>query len=309
MTDLEALAKRYLTYMAVRNLAAGTIKQHRFYLRRFFEFLAENGVDDVAGITLEVVRSYQTHLYEHINQRGESNCASTQNNGLKVVRAFLRFLVGEGLVGGDPSRDVAYARQPKRLPRSVLTQIEMKRILHAPNTKAVLGYRDRAILELLYSTGLRKEEVNNLLLTDVDYREGYVRVNSGKGDKDRVVPLGKIACRYLENYVKAVRPSLIRDPYEDHLFLSLRGRRLSRNVIWEIVRRCAAWSKVMKKVSPHTFRHTCATLMLRNKANIRHIQELLGHASLNTTQVYTSVAITDLKEAHAKCHPREKDDE
>jgi integrase/recombinase XerD len=309
MTDLESLSKRYLTYMAVRNLAAGTIKQHRFYLRRFFEFLDENGVDDVGAITREVVRGYQTHLYEHINRRGESNCASTQNNGLKVVRAFLRFLVGEGLVGGDPSREVAYARQPKRLPRSVLTQVEMKKILHAPNTKAVLGYRDRAILELLYSTGLRKEEVNNLLLTDVDYLEGYVRVNSGKGDKDRVVPLGKIACRYLENYVKAVRPSLIRDPCEDHLFLSLRGRRLSRNVIWEIVRRCATWSKVMKKVSPHTFRHTCATLMLRNKANIRHIQELLGHASLNTTQVYTSVAITDLKEAHAKCHPRERDDE
>ena len=309
MTDLESLSKRYLTYMAVRNLAAGTIKQHRFYLRRFFEFLDENGVDDVGAITREVVRGYQTHLYEHINRRGESNCASTQNNGLKVVRAFLRFLVGEGLVVGDPSREVAYARQPKRLPRSVLTQVEMKKILHAPNTKAVLGYRDRTILELLYSTGLRKEEANNLLLTDVDYLDGYVRVNSGKGDKDRVVPLGKIACRYLENYVKAVRPSLIRDPCEDHLFLSLRGRRLSRNVIWEIVRRCATWSKIMKKVSPHTFRHTCATLMLRNKANIRHIQELLGHASLNTTQVYTSVAITDLKEAQAKCHPREKDEE
>lgn len=309
MTDLEALAERYLKSMAVRNLAPGTINNHRFYLRRFFEFLGENRVGNVAGITRETVRDYQTSLYEHVNRRGEPNCASTQNNGLKVVKAFLRYLVGEGLIVDDPSREVTYARQPKRLPRSVLTQGEMKKILHAPNTKAVLGYRNRAILELLYSTALRKEEVNNLLLTDVDYREGYVRVNAGKGNKDRVVPLGKIACRYLENYVKEVRPTLIRDPYENHVFLSLRGRRLSRNVIWEIVRRCAAWSKVMKRVSPHTFRHTCATLMLRNKANLRHIQELLGHASLNTTQVYTAVSITDLKEAHAKCHPREKDRE
>lgn len=309
MTDLATFAERYLAHMAVRNLALGTIKQHRFYLRRFFGFLDENDVDDVAGITREIVRDYQTYLYGHTNRRGEPNCASTQNNGLKVVKAFLRYLVDEGLVVGDPSRDVTYARQPKRLPRSVLTQGEMKKILHAPNTKAALGYRDRAILELLYSTGLRKEEVNNLLLTDVDYKEGFVRVNAGKGNKDRVVPLGKIACRYLESYVKEVRPLLIRNPLEDHLFLSLRGRRMSRNVIWEIVRRCAVWSKIMKKVSPHTFRHTCATLMLRNKANIRHIQELLGHASLNTTQVYTSVAITDLKEAHAKCHPRERDRE
>jgi len=307
VTDLEALAERYLKSMKVRNLAPGTIKHHRFYLRRFFEFLGESGIDDVGAISREIVRAYQTRLYEHLSGRGEPNSVSTQNNGLKVVKAFLRFLGGEGLIVGDPSREIAYARQPKRLPRSVLTQAEMKKILQAPNTKSVLGYRDRTILELLYSTGLRKQEVNNLLLTDVDYQDGFVRVNAGKGNKDRVVPLGRIACRYLENYVKAVRPSLNRDPYEKHLFLSLRGRPLSRNVIWDVVRRCVTVSKIMKKVSPHTFRHTCATLMLRNKANIRHIQELLGHASLNTTQVYAAVSITDLKEAHAKCHPRERE--
>lgn len=309
MSDMDALAERYLKFLAVLNLAPGTIKNHRIYLRRFFEFLSEHGIKDVAVITRETVRVYQTRLYEHINRRGEPDSVSTQNSGLKTVKAFLRFLVEEGVIVSDPSREVGYARQPKRLPRSVLTSSEMKKLLRAPNTKAVVGYRDRAILELLYSTGLRKQEVNNLLLTDVDYAEGFVRVNSGKGDKDRVVPLGKIASRYLENYVKAVRPSLIRDPYEHHLFLSLRGKRLSKNVIWELVRRSVARSKLKKKISPHTFRHTCATLMLRNKANIRHIQELLGHASLNSTQVYASVSITDLKEAHAKCHPREKDSE
>jgi len=123
------------------------------------------------------------------------------------------------------------------------------------------------------------------------------------------VPLGKIACRYLENYIKAVRPSLIRDPYENHLFLSLRGKRLSKNVVWETVRRYAGRARLKKTVSPHTFRHTCATLMLRNRANIRHIQEMLGHASLNSTQVYASVSIADLKEVHTRCHPRERDRE
>ena len=143
----------------------------------------------------------------------------------------------------------------------------------------------------------------------MDCQEGFLRVNSGKGGKDRVVPVGRIACRYLENYILAVRPSLLRDPHNDHLFLSLKGNKLSKNMAWEIVKKHAQRAGIRKVVSPHTFRHTCATLMLRNKANIRHIQEMLGHSSLDSTQVYTSVSITDLKEVHSKCHPRERDRE
>jgi integrase/recombinase XerD len=156
---------------------------------------------------------------------------------------------------------------------------------------------------------VRRGELKNLLLQDVDYTDGLLRINSGKGNKDRVVPIGKIACRYLENYIKAVRPSFIRHPYNNHLFLSLRGNRFSHNALTDMVKSYARKAKIKKNISPHTFRHTCATLMLRNKANVRHIQELLGHASLDTTQVYTSVSIADLKEVHSKCHPREKDNE
>lgn len=123
------------------------------------------------------------------------------------------------------------------------------------------------------------------------------------------MPLGRIACRYLENYIRSVRPNLIKDPYNHHLFLSSRGNKLSRNVVWELVRKYAKKAKGKKKVSPHTFRHTCATAMLRNKADVRAVQELLGHESLNTTQVYTRVTINDLKEVHSRCHPREKDKE
>jgi len=168
---------------------------------------------------------------------------------------------------------------------------------------------DRAIIEVFYSTGIRRNELINLEISDVDYHEGFVRINSGKGNKDRVVPIGKIACRYIENYVKGVRPMLVKDPRDNHLFLTINGTKISENRVWQLVKTYSRKTKIKKNITTHTFRHTCATLMLKNKANIRHIQELLGHSSLDSTQVYTSVTITDLKEVHSKCHPREKDKE
>jgi integrase/recombinase XerD len=304
MIDLQ---EKYREHLTLLNYSSGTIKGHLFYLNRFLRYLKEMGIEEITGVTKDTIRNYQTHLYEEINIRGGPNSVSSQNNALQVVKSFFRFLCENDYLVGDPSREISYARLPKRLPRSILTQAEMKRLLHAPDTRTAMGYRDRAILEVLYSTALRKEEINHLLLQDVDYNDGFLQVNSGKGKKDRVVPVGKIACRYLENYIKAVRPSFIRDPYNNHLFLSLKGNKLSKNVLWGMIKRYARRAKIKKTISPHTFRHTCATLMLRNKANIRHIQEMLGHASLDSTQVYTSVSITDLKEVHSRCHPREKD--
>jgi integrase/recombinase XerD len=303
------LAEKYQRHLTVRNYAPGTIRGNLFYLNRFLSFLKERGIREISGVTKDVIQAYQTDLYERINRRGEPNSVASQNNAMKAVKSFFRFLAKEGYLIGDPGRDVSYARAPKRLPRSILTQTEAKKVLHAPDVKTVLGYRDRTLLEVLYSTGIRKEEAINLEVRDVDCHDGFLRVNQGKGGKDRVVPVGRIACRYLENYVLAVRPCLIRDPRNDHLFLSLKGNKLSKNMLWEIVKKHAERANIKKVVSPHTFRHTCATLMLRNRANIRHIQEMLGHASLDSTQVYTAVSITDLKEVHGKCHPREKDRE
>jgi integrase/recombinase XerD len=309
MSDLQAFAEKYRQHLTVRNYAPRTISGDIFYLNRFFKYLAEMGITDISAITKDTIRDYQTHLYEAINRKGQPNTVSYQNGNLKSVKAFFRFLAANNYLVSDPAKDISYAKTPKRLPRSILDQREMKKLLHAPNNKTALGYRDRTVLEVLYSSGIRKEELINLQLADVDYHDGFVRINSGKGSKDRVVPIGKIACRYLENYIKAVRPMLVKNLHINNVFLSLKGNRLSKNVVWEIVKRHSKKAKTKKNVSPHTFRHTCATLMLRNKANIRHIQELLGHASLDTTQVYASVSIADLKEVHKKCHPREKDQE
>jgi integrase/recombinase XerD len=301
--------QEYLRSLKVRNFSRRTIAGLRWKVGKFIEHLEKQGIVEVFAITREVVSSYQVELYEKLNKLGKPNTVSYQNDMLSAVKQFMSFLKEHDYIVSDPARDVPYAKAPKPLPRGVLSSSEARKILHAPDTKSVIGYRDRARLEVLYSTGIRKEELNNLSISDVDYTDGFLRVENGKGGKDRIVPLGRIACRYLENYIKSVRPELLRDPHEKHLFLSGRYRKLSKNVVWELIKKYAKKAKIHKNVHPHTFRHTCATAMLRNKANIRVVQELLGHSSLNSTQIYTHLSITDLKEVHARCHPREKDKE
>jgi integrase/recombinase XerD len=307
MSDLTAFKDKYRQYITVIRFAPGTIKGYGYSLNRFLAYLAEQGIHEITAVTKDTIQNYQTRLYETVNRKGEPNSAFHQNNNLKAVKGFFRYLAENNYLISDPAKDVSYARTPKRLPRSILTSPEAKKVIHATNTRTTIGYRDRTILEVFYSTGIRREELINLALGDVDCTQGLVRVNSGKGNKDRVVPIGKIACRYIENYVKAVRPELIRDPADNHLFLTMNGTRISENRVWQLVKIYSRKTRIKKNITTHTFRHTCATLMLRNKANIRHIQEMLGHSSLEATQVYTRVSVTDLKEVHAKCHPREKD--
>jgi integrase/recombinase XerD len=141
----------------------------------------------------------------------------------------------------------------------------------------------------------------------VDYQDGLIKVNNGKGGKDRFVPIGRIACRYLENYIKSVRPELMINKAEDHLFLTMRGSRMSKNIVWDLVKKYTRKAKIKKNVHPHTFRHSFATGMLKNKADLNTIRKILGHSSLTTTQIYTHLTITDLKAVHKRCHPREKD--
>jgi len=307
MNDLDLYMEKYLDHLAIMNFVPLTIKGHRHLLNRFRVFLEEMGVMEVAKVTPEILRDYQTALSERVNLKGEPISPFTQNGNLKVVKALFRFLVEENYLLGDPSRNLRYARRPKILPRSFLTKEEMRRLLKAPDTQTVLGYRDRAMLELMYSTGLRRAEVSNLMLGDVDSQDGFLRVNRGKGRKDRVVPLGKIACRYVENYVKAVRPMLMGSKTHACLFVTDRGNPCSNFVVGHVVKLNAAKAKLEKKVTPHTLRHTCATLMMKNRAHVRHIQELLGHELLESTQVYTQVTIVDLKEEHRKHHPRERE--
>lgn len=306
--SLDSLIQEFLKTLKVRNLSPTHIKGVAWRLGKFLLYLAGREITEVTGITKEVIATFQIEQYERINPMGRPNSVGHQNQMLSAVKQFTSYLKEYDYIVSDPARDIRYAKTPKSLPRGILTPTEARKILHAPDTKSVIGYRDRTILEILYTSGIRKDELIGLTLDNVDYTDGFLRV-VGKGNKERVVPLGRIACRYLENYIKSVRPELLRDPYEKTVFLSQRHRPLSKNMVWELTKRHARKAKIAKNVHPHTSRHTCATQMLRNKAHIRAVQELLGHESLDSTQVYTHVSITDLKEIHASCHPREKDKE
>lgn len=305
--SLEALTADYIRSLKVRNFSNRTLAAVAWKLQKFIDYLYAQDIGQVDRISGQTMGNYQLHLYQCINRKGAPNSVAYQNGLLSAAKNFTRFLKDNDYIVTDPGRAVAYAKQPQRLPRGVLTPAEARKILHAPDTQTVIGYRDRAILEVLYSSGIRKMELNNLTLADVDYHDGFLRINEGKGRKDRIVPIGRIACRYLENYIKSVRPELIIDPYNQHLFLTLRGAKFSKNALWELIKKYARKARIKKNVHPHTFRHSCATSMLKNRADIVTIQKLLGHASLDSTQVYTHLSIMDLKEVHSRCHPREKD--
>lgn len=304
---LSLLGERYRQYLEVINRSVQTVRSYKWHLRKFFNYLAEIDITDVQEVTSKIVLDYQKHLFYSDNTKGRQDTIRTQNNHLKVVKDFFRFLYEEDYTAHNPAKEIAYAKEPQSLPKIILTKEEAKKIIRQPDINTILGYRDRAILELLYSTGIRRDELRNIQLEDVDYEAGFVRINKGKGNKDRVVPLGRIACKYLENYIKGVRVEFCKVKESKHLFLSKKSVRLGKNILGCLIERYTKQANLKKHVTCHTFRHTCATHMVRNRANLRHVQEMLGHKSLNTTQKYIQLTITDLKEAHRKYHPRERD--
>jgi integrase/recombinase XerD len=222
------------------------------------------------------------------------------------VKSFFRYLLKTNQILYDPTIDIELPPRKKNLPKDIMTKSEVFRVLNQPNPDTALGLRDKAILELLYSTGIRNQELRNLTIYDVDTVNNEVRINQGKGNKDRVIPLGEIASNYIEEYVRYARQKLLKDKENKVLFITKNGFKINHaNLIW-LVNKYVQRAKIKKHITPHSFRHTCATHLLKNKASLRHIQELLGHASIETTQIYTQVELSDLKKAHKKYHPREK---
>ena len=306
----DELVEKYAEHLRALNRSPKNIRTHARRVRRFFEFAAGRGVTDAADVTAALVLDYQKHVSNEINSRGTISAASTQNQHIAVLAVFFRYLRQAEYAIHDPTREIQYARVPQRLPRAIMTLQEVKKLLRQPDVNTVLGYRDRAILEVLYSTGVRRHELLSLRVEDVNVESGFVTVRQGKGMKDRVVPLGTIAARYLETYLNGIRPELLKrgsDPATPTLIVSGRGRRMGYNTLAQMVEKYTRLAGIKHPVTPHTFRHTCATHMIRNRAGIRHVQEMLGHTNLATTQKYLSLTITDLKEAHSRFHPREKD--
>lgn len=312
--SLPLLLERYLATLEARGLAAQTVAHQRLYLGQLLAWLAARGIEDLRRVTPQVLESYRRAVAAHRYRasrapRAPWRALTPQGRHTRLLAAcrYLRFLVGERLLLADPSAALVIAPPPRSLPRRVLNESQVRRLLEATDTTP-LGIRARAILELLYSSGLRRAEVAALDLQDLDLTGGTVLVRRGKGGKGRVVPLGATAARALLRYIEDVRPLWLESAATTALFLAASGcgragQRLSTSSIWLTVRHAAA-SSGLGRVATHALRHAVATHLVRAGADVRHVQEILGHSKVETTEIYTHVAVRDLARAHARSHPR-----
>ena len=298
-----AAVRRYLDYLAVeRGLAANTLSAYRRDLHRYAGWLAATGVDDPAAAGEADLVAFLGAMRAASTPEGTGYRASSVARSLAAVRGFHRFLVRERLAGTDPSRDLDTPKVPASLPKALSVE-EVEALLGAVAGHDRLAMRDRALLETLYAAGLRVSEATGLDVDDLDLDDGAVRA-FGKGSKERLVPIGRAARRALEAYLVRARPLLAGPRAGPALFLNAQGTRLTRQGCWKILRRHARHAGLQDKVSPHVLRHSFATHLLAGGADIRSVQELLGHASLATTQVYTRVTPDRLREVYLRAHPR-----
>lgn len=301
--SIEAHLVEFGEWMGVRGYSPRTIEDRTRRLRLVQVWLAERGVTRTAEVTKPMLDRYQRYLFHYRQPNGQPLTFLTQKGRLSPVRAFFKWATKTNRILFNPASELELPRVEHRLPRYVLTVEEVEATMCQPDLTDPLGVRDRAILEVLYSCGLRRSEVVRLRLFDVDAVRGSVFVDQGKNHKDRVVPIGERALAWLDRYVTQVRAGFVVEPDDGWLFLGLEGHPLSPASATTRVRRYLDGAGISKAGSCHLFRHTMATLMLEGGADIRFIQAILGHAELSTTQIYTHVSVAQLRAIHAATHP------
>lgn len=290
-------------HLKKRGYSPNTIRDQCKHIRAFTLYLEDIGIGDVREVTLPVLREYQKELYWKNSAYGRPYTPHTLVTKICALRSYFRYLLAENLILTNPA---LYLKLPKpdRIPRNVLSLSEAEALLSQPGRKTFQDIRDKAILELFYSTGIRRQELIDLNVMDVDLKQEVLFIRKGKGGNDRVVPLGKWASRYLKKYLEKRKKV---SPDEKALFLCERGlRRVSYSLVGQIVKVYAERAYIGKKISCHTLRHTCAVHFLEGGADLRSVQELLGHRNIGTTQIYLKVSQDELKKVHKKCHPRGK---
>jgi integrase/recombinase XerD len=308
LTTARDQAASFLDHLsAERGLAANTVSAYRRDLRRYTDFLESQGVKDAASARDEDVASFVAHMSAAKTAEGKPYKAASVARALASVRAFHRFLLLEGQSQYDPAADVVRPKVPRNLPRP-LTVAEVSMLIDCASGSEPASLRDRALLELLYGAGLRVSELVTLDVDDLDLEEPSVRV-MGKGSKERVVPMGGYARDALTQYLRDGRPSLATRRSRAALFLNQRdGGRLTRQGCTDVLASYVSRARIRRKVSPHTLRHSFATHLLEGGADVRVVQELLGHASVATTQIYTLVTREHLREVYVTSHPRARKD-
>ena len=291
-------------HLKVLNRTSATIES---YCENARLYLAEMD-KDIKAVTASDMKAYVASLFAHKTDDNKKYATSTVIVKVRALKRFFEFLENANHIFINPMEYIQEPKKEKKQPRPVLTVKEVQKILEQPNLGTLIGIRDRTVLELFYSTGIRLNELCNLTIYDADLQGGMLRINQGKGQKDRVVPMGKHAVRFLREYITKVRPHYTKKhPRNRSLIVDRYGKPISKQMVGIHVRNYARDAKVKKKVSPHTFRHTFATELVKNGADILAVQKMLGHVHLVTTQEYIRALGLDLKKAHTKSHPREKD--
>ena len=297
---------RYLERRRSLNLSPNTLRVIRNIVEAFLVWLSRTAHLDLAEqLRPEHLDGWLAYLSAYRTTRDRPLRPRSANKKIECVRGFLLFLAREGIIAGALPERLDYLKEPRLLPGSVLTDEQVRILLSAVDTGTAVGFRDRVMLEVLYSSGVRAGELLGMKVTDVDLADATARV-LGKGRKERMVPLGQTAVRMIETYITAVRPELARNPEEPRLFVDEQGRPYPYHSLRRRIHEYATRAGLTVRVTPHTFRRSCATEMLRAGANMYHIKEMLGHESLNTLRHYARLTILDLKKTHHLCHPREQ---
>jgi integrase/recombinase XerD len=300
---LEQLLHEHLTALRARGYSPYTVRNRSVHIRLFLRWCKQQDIDSISQLTLAMLEQYQRDLSESQKPNGQRLCIISQHARLVPLRVWFQWMHRAGHFRNNPAERLQLPRLGRQLPRNILSAAEVERIMRQPNTRPAIGLRDRAILEMLYSTGIRRLELMRLRISDLHLNRGLIFVHEGKGRRDRYVPIGRRATRWLRKYLRESRPKLTRAQDEQTVVLSAQGRQISRDQLTWIVRKHIKSANLGKSGACHLFRHTMATLMHENGADIRIIQQILGHADIKTTQIYTQVAIPTLQRVHAQTHP------
>lgn len=304
LLDPSELQRQYLLWLRMKNCSSVTLESWKLRLKRFSEWCEQRGVESLEGVTPDLLAAYRRWLFHYRNPRtGAALKFASQAAYLMPIRRWFAWLHEAGYLPQNLAADLELPKEEQRLPLTVLTADEVERILNATDVSQPLGLRDRALLETLYSTAVRCSELTALQIYDLQPERRILSVRQGKGRKDRVVPLGARALTWLEKYLADVRPRLVEPSGEATLFVTATGRAFGRTHVSALVRRYIERAGIAKPGSCHLFRHTTVTLMMESGADVRSLQLLLGHARLNTTQLYTHVSIERLRQVHERTHP------
>lgn len=294
---MDEYVQRFLDYLMVeKGLADNTLASYGRDLAQFLAFTEERGVSSPDEVTEDVLMSFFAGL------DNESFAKTSIARKTSAIKMFLRFLYREGELKKDVAALLESPKAPKKLP-GTLDLDEVTKLLKQPDMSSPQGIRDKAMLETLYASGLRVSELIKLQTVDVNLAVGFIRC-MGKGSKERIVPIGKVAIEYVQQYMARARPGFCKGYDDEYLFLTQQGKPMTRVMFWKIVKKYAESAGIKKHLTPHTLRHSFATHLLERGADLRSIQEMLGHASVATTQIYTHVTTDHLKEIYKEAHPR-----